>query len=209
MASKYRYWACSLYPLDDINDLLLTVDDVKKYYVHKLNELHCDFVLSPLHNPDALSLYDSEGNLDHVKPHFHLLVLWNGPTTYNTIAELLDIFHHCSRPIPVYQVNGYIRYLIHLDNPDKEQFSGQDALTLIGNPHDTVQEAFDIGDYDKVKICKDMASFILDNGISELTDLLIYASNNEPKWAYILYKNVPNVITQLLSSVRYQFRNNR
>lgn len=200
MTEKFRYWACILYP-DEVN--------FPKDYLDILDSFHCDLILSPLHSPDQNPRSDEKGFEAHKKRHYHLVICWNGPTTQRMIESLLEKLGPCvTKPFPVYQVNGYIRYLIHADNPEKEQFeNGKEELTCFGRSAEQVEEAFEIGDYDKVKLTKDINNFIFDKYVVEFADLLYYAYNNEPKWAYLLDKQVPKSTQELIRSLRYGKRN--
>lgn len=198
MAEKFRYWACILYP-DEPN--------FPDNFLDIIDSWHIDCILSPLHSPDPVPDH-AEEKLElqtHKKRHYHLLILWNGPTTYQTIKNLLDDLGPCvTNPFFIRQVNGYIRYLVHLDNPEKEQFNDyKHALGCFGKSYEQAEEAFSVGEFDKIKIIHQINRYILENNITEFCDLLVYSYNNEPKWSYLLDGNPPRSITELIRSMRY------
>lgn len=113
-ADKYRYFAFLVYEET-------AVDNWQKV----LKDTHGDYLISPMHSPDD----------EQKKPHWH--VVYRHPTTITLDCALRTI----PADIPA---NGHIeylrtprnyqRYLLHLDDPDKEQFDdGVAALTIINN----------------------------------------------------------------------------
>lgn len=73
------------------------------------------WAMSPKHENDI----NPDG--EKKKPHWHLLVSFNGPTTWN-IAQAIS--QELGLPIPQICRNtrGMIRYFLHLDNPEKAQY---------------------------------------------------------------------------------------
>lgn len=108
------------------------------------------------------------------KPHYHILICYDGPTTYNTAHDLAIQVGSANGVIqPVGSVRGMIRYFCHLDNPDKYQYS--ESIIQCRN-------GFDPKDYFSLTISQQKAfkrkvtDFIRDNDIdyySELIDTLI------------------------------------
>lgn len=102
---RARYWATIIYqesaPVD---------------FVSRLENAHVFFLLSPLHAADV----DDTGNVK--KPHWHLMLCFDGPTS-DAIAR--DIFMICAGVgcERIASATAYARYLCHLDNPDKAQYS--------------------------------------------------------------------------------------
>jgi len=103
-SSKYRYFTFLVYPES-------APEDWRKV----LKRTHLQFAISPLHQPD-----------DEVsKPHYHVIYHAGNPVTLDCARSYIP------EGVPA---NGYIeparaprnlqRYLIHLDDPEKEQFHG-------------------------------------------------------------------------------------
>ena len=55
------------------------------------------------------------------KPHYHVIVSYEGPTTYSNVEKLTARLNQ-PIPQPLEQVRGYYRYLTHEDNPEKAQY---------------------------------------------------------------------------------------
>lgn len=107
---KSRYWTILVYPEsapEDWEDILAGLT-----YCYKL------------HDHDVVK---STGELK--KTHFHVVLAFDGPTTYNVVKELTDSL---KSPIPkaVRSLRGMIRYLIHADQPNKYQYKREDIVSV-------------------------------------------------------------------------------
>lgn len=148
---KKRNWAFVLYPESAPEDWR---EQLEKY------GLRC--AISPLHDKDE--------NPDKTpkKAHYHVIVSYDGPTSFNVVRRLTESL---SQPIPqpLEQVRGYYRYLTHQDNPDKYQYSKAEIQTING---------FDIRDHvemtksEVIKYKRELLAFIRDNDLVEYSDLL-------------------------------------
>lgn len=148
---KKRNWAFILYPESapvDWKDLLCSTG--------------IPFAVSPLHNKDI----NSDGTKK--KDHYHIILSFDGPTTYNNVKELTDSLNQ-PIPQPIESVRGYYRYLTHKDNAEKYQYSENEIQVC--NGFDTL----DILTNSEIScILKDIQNIILDIGIVEYSDLMDY-----------------------------------
>ena len=155
---KKRYWAFILYLESAPND-----------WLQKLIETGIPFCISPYHDKDI----DPTGIPK--KPHFHIILAYNGPTTYKNVENLTKSLNQ-TIPKALESVLGYYRYLTHEDNPEKYQYSKKDIQAFNG---------FDIGEYDfltktQIKgIIIAIQQFIIDNSIFEYSDLMDELLHNE------------------------------
>ena len=76
----------------------------------KKNCICCDRWFYIMHDPD-----DEDGS-----PHLHLVVM-HSPILIKSLAPKLGIEENFIQPAINYKMD--IRYLIHLDNPEKKQYS--------------------------------------------------------------------------------------
>lgn len=122
--------------------------------------------------PFAFIYHDKDKNPtgEQKKPHFHVLLCYDGPTTYSSVKELGEKIG-CANGIvqPVGSVRGMIRYFVHLDNPEKYQYNECDIQCRNG---------FDPKDYFSLTVSQQKAfkrkvtEFIADNQIEEYADLI-------------------------------------
>ena len=124
--------------------------------------------ISPLHDCDI----DPTGVPK--KPHYHVIVCYSGPTSFNVVKALTDSLH---QPIPqaLEQVRGYYRYLTHKDNPEKAQYNECDISSINGfNIADFVDLTFGVATYKAVYF-----SLIQKEDILEYSDLIDFLLSGE------------------------------
>ena len=149
--NKKRYWAFVLYP-----------ESAPENWRELLQQTGLACAVSPLHDKDI----DPTGLSK--KSHYHIILCYNGPTTFNTVKKITESLN---QPIPIAleQVRGYFRYLTHKDNPEKYQYNEKDITTI---------NDFDIDNYNDLSVSQvkaimiDILKLCRDNEITEYKDLL-------------------------------------
>lgn len=184
---KKSKWACVIYP-----------DSMPDDWLDILRQSGLRIAISPLHDKDI----DPTGMPK--KPHYHIIIVYNGPTTFNAVRNFVDKLNAPS-PIPLEAVRGYYRYLTHLDNPEKHQYDPSDIQTLNG---------FNIADYmeltqaEIMEVIRKVSSFIFDNGITEYADLILTVMHLDSNLEFDQWFNVISshtiYFTSLLRSLRHK-----
>lgn len=148
---KKRNWAFVLYP-----------ESAPVDWIEQLKQGGLKCVISPLHDKDV--------NPDKTpkKPHYHVIVCYEGPTTYNNVKRLTESLNQ-PIPQPLEQVRGYYRYLTHEDNPEKFQYSKADIQTINGF---NIREYVELTRTDIIRLKKEVMHFIRDNDITEYARLM-------------------------------------
>lgn len=188
MASeRYRNWALVVYP-----------DSLPDSWIDIIKGFHVPCLISPLHAADSAP-DPSEPVEVAYKDHYHVVFCFDGVQTFDQVQAMTSVLNG-TRPFRLFSRNGYIRYLIHKDNPEKPQYEYQDIQCF--GADDVLQEAFDIGEYDTQKVISEINDWILSQGCSEFADLYIEACDH-PKWAYVLNKFPCKSVHALLASLRY------
>ena len=129
---KTRGYALVIYP-----------ESLPKNFIERINDLHMQCLLSPLHDKDM------DPNGQPKKPHYHLMLLFDGPQTEKRAKEVFQEVTGVEVPY-VEQLNsipGMARYLCHLDNPEKyqypkfevQEFGGARYLELIEKVADNME----------------------------------------------------------------------
>lgn len=164
---KKRNWTFVLYPESapaDWKDKL------------KLSGLMC--AVSPLHDKDINPTGEAK------KPHYHVLLVYSGPTTYNAVAKFTASLN-ATIPQALESVRGMYRYFSHKDNPEKYQYSEEDILTINGfNISDLIELTKSEVNEIKARILKlireigiteyaGLVDFLIDNGMSAEYDVAI------------------------------------
>lgn len=118
---KERYWTFIVYP-----------ESLPEDWKEILQQTGLQIAISPLHNKDL----NADGEIK--KPHYHILLFFNGPTTYSRVEKITKMVNG-TIPKRVISAIGMIRYLTHKDNPEKAQYDERDITTINGLDIEDVQ----------------------------------------------------------------------
>ena len=145
--------------------------------------------ISPIHDRD----FNPTG--EPKKAHYHVLLTFEN---VKTVKQAQDVFSKiggvgCET---VQSLRGYARYLCHLDNPDKAQYSIDDVISLSGADYNAT-----IGlPTDKYKIISDIMDFVIQNGIYSFSELLEISRDEHYDWFRLLCDNSTVVVKEYLKS---------
>lgn len=149
--------------------------------------------ISPLHDSDI----NPDGT--HKKPHYHVIICFD---TVKTLDQA-KVFTQKIGGIGIEKVStlrGYARYLCHLDNPEKAQYSlnlvkcfgGADYQEVIALPSD------------KYKILGEMIDYCTDNHVISYAELVRYARANRQDWFRCLADSGTFMMKEYLKSVFWE-----
>lgn len=171
MASKkYRYWQAIVYP-----------ESAPEDWIDILDSLHIPAVISPLHDDDV-----KEETGEIKKPHYHVTLLFDGPTTFERVAEIMTKIK-AARWEQVVSLRGNMRYMCHLDNPEKAQYNEDDMVFLSGAQQD-YEKAIELPD-SRYAVIKEIRQYVIDNDIVYYSDLFETVPD---KWFKVLC-DTPNI----------------
>lgn len=165
-------------------------------WIDQLKQSGLKVAISPLHDRDTNPTGEPK------KPHYHVIVSYEGPTTYSNVEKLTSRLNQ-PIPQPLEQVRGYYRYLTHEDNPEKAQYDKADIQLLNG---------FDIRDYvemtksEVTRYLREVQQFVMDNEILEyaaLMEILIQGGEGMKDW-YDVASSHTLFFTAYLRSRRYR-----
>ena len=186
MSAKCRNWIAVLYQ-----------ESVKPDWLHILEESCISAFVSPLHT----------GDNDDIKPHYHIILMYDGPTTYeNALADFqsLGTVKICKI---VRSLVGSSRYLCHLDNPTKQQFpdykdqllefAGADYEYIIHQPKDSLVELCEL--FNKIDV----------EGISSWRGFISYCRFHNPNLLKRCLANTATVVCvrEYINEVKYEIDN--
>lgn len=183
---KKRNWAFVLYP-----------ESAPADWLEQLQLTGLMGAISPLHDKDL----DPTG--EPKKPHYHVILVYGAPTTYNNVKALTDRLNQ-PIPQPLEQVRGYYRYLTHKDNPDKYQYSDTDIITFNG---------FDIADFvelsksEVTEIIFKLQQLIRELGLTEYRDFMDFVQDNYDRTFYDVAASHTLFFNSYLKSCRYSSGN--
>lgn len=149
--TKKRNWAFIAYP-----------ESLPKDWMEILQKTGAPIAISPLHDKD-INADESEK-----KPHYHIIICYAGPTSFNVVKKITDSLN-ATIPQPLEQVRGYYRYLTHEDNPEKFQYDKLDIKTLNGF---NIADFTDLTRSELMKIRYEIVDFIEANDLTEYAHLV-------------------------------------
>lgn len=172
---KARYWSFIVYP-----------ESAPADWIEKLQMTGLPFVVSPLHDKDINPTGEEK------KPHWHVIIAYNGPTTFSNVKKNITDILNAPHPQYLQSVKGMYRYLTHKDNPEKYQYDDNDIKAYGG---------FNINDYAELSITDE------DRCYTAIEEIIFNAKIIE-YWELCLFLR-ENGMTELLSFVRrhtYHFK---
>lgn len=181
---RARNWSFIVYP-----------ESAPENWQDILQDYHVRTVVSPIHDLDITK----SGELK--KPHFHILVMFEGKKSYTQICEMYTEKLCCTIPQKVESVRSLVRYFCHLDNPEKAQYKTVDLTAYAGVDLDAIMRP---SEGDQRTLLLTIGNFINQSDIDEYCDLWAYAlENNLNDWIAVIadYAYCLNV---LLRSKKYR-----
>lgn len=223
-----RVWAFVLYPDSCIDYIEM---------VHRLERLCVPLAISPLHIPAKNTKQENEK-----KNHYHVLMYFDGQKKEKDLKKLIDFEtsrynqkyfdwtllcdkDNLYKKVAVYpfflkvnSIRSYTRYLLHLDNEEKQQFNDYKVCTFVRDDeqkynHLVLLNGFNIKDYLtslNVSPDKQILDIVNDENfksINELMKYLIY-NNNDFLLSYIK-KNINYVSRFLLPDLFFYGRTDK
>ena len=182
--TRTRNWTIVVYPESAPSD-----------WRDRLDELHIEWVESPLHDIDC----NADGEVK--KPHWHVLLMFGGVKSYDQVLELTKDFN---APIPqrCHNAKAMVRYMAHLDNPEKAQYSISDIKAHGGVD---ISELLRPSSSERYSIISDMIEYIKSDNVIEFQDLMDYARlHHFDDWFPLLCDNSAFVVSQYIKSQRHR-----
>ena len=146
---KGRDWSFIVYP-----------ESAPKNWRTILDETFLRWIESPLHDRDV----NADGEIK--KAHWHILISYEGPVGLSAVQKISD---KLNSPLPqkIGSAKGLVRYMIHLDNPEKFPYDKSD---IVGHNGADVQSYFEMTVTSKIDLMKDIIKYIYDNKIDNYAD---------------------------------------
>jgi hypothetical protein len=179
---KTRNWASVVYPESAPDD-----------WQGLLADTHIPAFISPLHDRDI----DDDGVVK--KPHFHVVIMADGPITQKRANEIFAPLCGTQSSEYIKSLRGYVRYLAHLDENDllKAKYDPSEIVALNGAD---LSDMLRVSVSDKLKIIGEVINYCKDNEIVEFSALTTYAIAERPEWlpviverAYFFHQNLASL----------------
>lgn len=182
--TRTRNWTIVVYP-----------DSAPENWRSLLDDFHLEWIESPLHNKDINASGEPK------KAHWHILLMFGGVKTFEQVSELIEPLN-CPIPNKVHNAKAMVRYMAHLDNPDKAQYKIEDIKAHGGVD---IAEMLRPSSSERYSLIKEMIDFVKENNIVEFQDLMDYAAEQRfDDWFPLLCDNSTIVIANYIKSCRHR-----
>lgn len=183
--NRSRTWVCIVYP-----------ESAPENWRDIIDETHLTWCESPLHDKDV---YNDGNEIKTKKEHWHILLVFDSVKSPEQVEEMTSKIN-ATKPIRCMSVKGTVRYMAHLDNPEKAQYSIND---IKGHGGFDVSENLKQLVIEKYEIIKEIMAYIVENDIIEFEDIVVYAMYNRfDDWFPIICESSSYFINSFLKSRR-------
>ena len=185
-ARRFRNFATVVYP---------DSENTPEEWLSILSDFKTPVLVSPFHDSDMNPTGEPK------KPHYHVLIMFEGMKSQDQVKELFDQIGGVGLET-VNSIRGYARYLCHLDNPDKhqyspsdvQQFSGADFLEIIGLPSDR---------YDLIG---EMIDYCTTESVISYSKFVRYARQFRPDWFRLLCDSATVIMREYIKCLAWEIR---
>jgi len=179
---RTRHWTFLVYP-----------ESAPENWRDVLDDLHIPWVESPLHDKDT----DPDGEIK--KEHWHVVLMFDNVKSFEQIKAICD---GLNAPIPqkCHSAKGAVRYMAHMDNPDKFQYPVSEIKAHGGADLAELLKPTSAARY---QLIKEMIAYIRTEGVTEFVEFADYASAERfDDWFPLICDNSAFLIREVINSNR-------
>lgn len=147
---KKRNWTAVVYP-----------ESLPDNWIDILQATGLQVAISPLHDKDINATGEPK------KAHYHLILVFDGPTTLNNVKAILEPLNG-PNPQALDGVRGMYRYFTHKDNPEKAQYEESGIRCLNGF---SIAAYIELSRAEVGEMVRSIQTYIVQNDIIELSVL--------------------------------------
>lgn len=182
-------------------------------WMEKLSNLLVEALISPLHDQDVWTVEDEVENISHKagepkKAHWHIVVSYKNPTTYEIAKEVFDEIGAVMPPEPKAKVKDFkqmARYLCHLDQPSKHRYDTADVKSFGAIDY----QALVMSGQDEDEMIDEMCEFIDANMITSFRQFCVYVRNERPEWRVLVYHQYAALLSRYIKSLAWEMEQER
>lgn len=180
--TRTRSWTFVLYP-----------ESAPENWRSIIDEWHIEWVESPLHE------FDVNPTGEVKKPHWHILIMFTNVKSYDQIVELIKPLN-ATIPQRCHNAKALVRYMAHLDNPEKHQY---DISQIIGHGGVEISDLLKPSASERYTMIREMCEYVSEWNITEFFELMDYAMAEKfDTWFPLLCDNSAYVVNQYIKSNR-------
>jgi hypothetical protein len=190
---RTRNWTVIFYP-----------DDLPKDWTSIVNDLHFKWIQSPLHDKD----FNADGKPK--KSHYHALFMFENVKTKDQVQTLLiealggsisGSVVGMAIPQMVSDKCALVRYMAHMDNPDKAQY---EVSEIVGHNGADVVAILKYSATETREMIIAMEEYIEDNKITEICEFSKLIRYDYPEWHSILSTKMTMYFSAFIRSCRHR-----
>ena len=186
-ADRTKHYAFVVYP-----------DSAPKEWKKILEATHVPMLISPFHDKDV----NQDGTIK--KPHWHVLVMFDTLKSKKQFEELRDLVDGVGVE-KVASLRGYARYLVHMDNPEKAQYSKDDIVALNGANYEKATYL----PMDDVMMLAEMVQFCVDNKIDSFAKFVMICKDENHDWFTTLAHRTTYFMDKFIKSLSWTIESGR
>lgn len=135
-------------------------------------------IVSPLHDKDINPTGEPK------KAHYHVLLMFNGVKTQAQVEAVCGQFGGIT-PQAVQNAQSMARYFIHMDNPEKAQYSSGDIKNFSGADWSNLVKT----SRDRYNALAEITEYIQEHNLYSYSDLIDYCRLNNRSWFEVCCDN--------------------
>ena len=186
---RARAWTAILYP-----------ESAAENWLDVLRDQLIVCLVSPLHDNDVLPTGEKK------KEHYHLVLSFKNPTTYEKACEVFAAVNAVVPPEKEAKVKDFrqmARYLCHLDQPDKHRYEMTDVISIGSIDYQTL--CMSAADEDAMldEIFEAMDEYYLDS----YPKVVRFTREKHPDWKTLVYRKYTRQISEYAKGLHYEAQN--
>lgn len=172
---------------------IVYADSAPENWKEVLRDQLVECLISPYHDKDILPTGEPK------KPHWHVVVSFKNPTSFEKAKEVFEAIKAVVPPIDECKVKDFkqmARYLCHLDQPDKHRYEIADTISIgaIDYP------ALVMSGVDEDDLLDEIFDFIDTHQITQFAQFIRMVRVAKPEWRRIVYRQRHSIIDRYIRS---------
>lgn len=164
-------------------------------WMERLDQYHIATLISPLHDKDTNPSGEPK------KSHYHVMLMFESPANYESkVAPIFAEIGGVGRET-IGTARGYARYLCHLDNPEKAQYSPSEVRCMSGADYYGIVNL----PTDDIKIITEIKNYCRKNSVYSLAEIIDIAETLHPEWYSTIVLSRCYVIDKYIKSLAWEF----
>lgn len=165
-----------------------------------LASMHIPCAISPLHDQDI----KEDGSVK--KPHYHVVLMYTQKHSIGQVLEIIEEIHgvpditHNYKGLVVGDLTSMLRYLCHLDDPNKAQYPIEQVKIISSSLN--YESAIQV-DEDIIETLIDITEFIVTNHMTNFAQFMLWCARNNRSWFEIASQKATYYIATLVKTEGY------